>query len=158
MTEHSHKWVQKFRSVFHDEEYHYEDFFDEYDERVYYTGMCANDSEENETGRPTSFYEILKNNGVLDEAKAEEEGWLIIEKENHDTFITLKFNKMNELHDDFSELCNNYYGSTTVKKKILLSSEHIKNPAGSIKVIDKEAYSEDIPDGYVCEECGKTKE
>lgn len=158
LTEHSHKWVQKFRSVFHDEEYHYEDVFDEYDERVYYTGMCANDSEENETGRPTSFYEILKNNGVLDEAKAEEEGWLIIEKENHDTFITLKFNKMNELHDDFSELCNNYYGSTTVKKKILLSSEHIKNPAGSIKVIDKEAYYEDIPDGYVCEECGKTKE
>ncbi len=47
---HVHNWVAQTKAVHHDEVYHYEDVYENYIEKIYYSGKCANDSELNQEG------------------------------------------------------------------------------------------------------------
>ena len=47
---HKHNWKAVYKTVHHDEVCHYEDVYEDYIEKIYYSGICANDSFLNQEG------------------------------------------------------------------------------------------------------------
>ncbi len=150
-TVHVHNWTAQTKTVHHDEVGHWEKQETEWEEKIYYTGYCAN------TRPVKSVYELMKEEGTWSEDAWEsitvtKEYW---DDENgyYDTHINV--GKISSWSKYAKDLLDDYCGSSTKEYHLYVESIY-HTDTKDVWIVDKAAYDETVITGYTCS-CGATK-
>ena len=150
-TVHVHNWTAQTKTVHHDEVGHWEKQEIEWEEKIYYTGYCAN------TRPVVSVYELMKKEGTWSEDAWEsitvtKEYW---DEENGYYNTHINVGKISSWSKYAQDLLADYCGSSTKMYHMYVESI-MHTDVKDVWVIDDAAYDETVITGYTCS-CGATK-
>ena len=150
-TVHVHNWSAQTKTVHHDEVGHWEKQEIEWEEKIYYTGYCAN------TRPVKSVYELMKEEGTWSEDAWEsitvtKEYW---DDENGYYNTHINVGKISLWSKYAQDLLADYCGSSTKEYHLYVESIY-HTDTKDVWIVDKASYDETVITGYTCS-CGATK-